>query len=100
MLMTFDSSASRSNSKSRFGGQGSAKKGPTWCDNRLTIRQEERDPRVLAGLTTEMLRDVVVEVFLAEHEEETQRPAAEKSNTRPDHEVARANLEWRRCRVC
>ncbi len=80
--------------KSRFGCQGAAKKGPTWCDNRLTIRQDELDARVLAGLSTEMLRDDVVAAFLAEYEAETQRLAAETVSTRPEREVELANLDW------
>lgn len=35
--------------KSRFGCQDAAKKSPTWCDNRVTIRQDELDARVLTG---------------------------------------------------
>ncbi len=79
--------------KSRFGCQGAAKKGPTWCDNRLTIRQDELDARVLAGLSTEMLRDDVVAAFLTEYEAETQRLAAETVSTRPEREVELANLD-------
>ncbi|WP_443024596.1 recombinase family protein [Sphingomonas sp. Leaf343] len=79
--------------KSRFGCQGAAKKGPTWCDNRLTFRQDELDARVLAGLSTEMLRDDVVAAFLAEYEAETQRLAAETVSTRPEREVELANLD-------
>ena len=79
--------------KSRFGCQGAAKKGPTWCDNRLTIRQDELDARALAGLSTEMLRDDVVAAFLTEYEAETQRLAAETVSTRPEREVELANLD-------
>ena len=79
--------------KSRFGCQGAAKKGPTWCGNRLTIRQDELDTRVLAGLATEMLRDDVVAAFLTEYEAETRRLAAETVNARPEREVELANLD-------
>ncbi|TVV69728.1 hypothetical protein FOY91_20980 [Sphingomonas solaris] len=79
--------------KSRFGCQGAAKKGPTWCDNRLTIRQDDLDARVLAGLSTEMLRDDVVVAFLAEYEAEMQRLVAETVSTRPEREVELANLD-------
>ncbi len=78
--------------KSRFGCQGAAKKGPTWCDNRVTIRQDELDARVLTGLSTEMLRDDVVAAFLAEYEAETRRLTAETVSTRPEREVELANL--------
>lgn len=57
----------------RFGCQGAAKKGPTWCDNRLTIRQDALDARVLRGLTTAMLRDDLVAAFLEEYAAETHR---------------------------
>jgi site-specific DNA recombinase len=80
--------------KSRFGCQGAAKKGPTWCGNRLTIRQDELDTRVLTGLSTEMLRDDVVAAFLAEYEAETQRLAAVTVSTLPEREVELANLDW------
>ena len=79
--------------KSRFGCQGAAKKGPTWCGNRLTIRQGELDTRVLAGLATEMLRDDVVAAFLTEYEAETRRLSAETVNARPEREVELANLD-------
>lgn len=79
--------------KSRFGCQGAAKKGPTSCGNRLTIRQDELDTRVLAGLATEMLRDDVVAAFLTEYEAETRRLAAETVNARPEREVELANLD-------
>ncbi|WP_445190797.1 recombinase family protein [Sphingomonas sp. Tas61C01] len=59
--------------KTRFGCQGSAQKGTSYCGNRLTIRQDELDARVLAGLTTEMLRDDVLAVFLEEYAAETAR---------------------------
>ncbi len=79
--------------KSRFGCQGAAKKGPTWCGSRLTIRQDELDTRVLAILTTEMLRDDVVAAFLTEYEAETRHLPAETVNARPEREVKLANLD-------
>lgn len=44
---------------------------------RLTIRQDELDTRVLPGLATEMLRDDVVAAFLAKYEAESRRLTAE-----------------------
>lgn len=79
--------------KTRFGCQGAAKKGPTWCDNRLTIRQDELDARVLAGLSSEMLCDDVVAAFLAEYEAETRRLTAEMVSARPEREAELANLD-------
>ena len=79
--------------KTRFGCQGAAKKGPTWCDNRLTIRQDELDTRVLAGLSSEMLRDDVVAAFLLEYEAETRRLTAETVSARPEREAELANLD-------
>ena len=79
--------------KTRFGCQGAAKKGPTWCDNRLTIRQDELDTRVLAGLSSEMLRDDVVAAFLSEYEAETRRLTAETVSARPEREAELANLD-------
>ena len=79
--------------KTRFGCQGAAKKGPTWCGNRLPIRQDELDTRVLAGLATEMLRDDVVAAFVTEYEAETRRLAAETVNARPQREVELENLD-------
>ncbi len=79
--------------KTRFGCQSAAKKGPTWCDNRLTIRQDELDTRVLAGLASEMLRDDVVAAFLLEYEAETRRLTAETVSARPEREAELANLD-------
>ncbi|PTW47930.1 DNA invertase Pin-like site-specific DNA recombinase [Sphingomonas faeni] len=76
--------------KTRFGCQAAAKKGPTWCD-RLTIRQDELDIRVLAGLSGEMLRDDVVAAFLLEYEAETRRLTAETVSARPEREAELAN---------
>ncbi|MEG3176593.1 recombinase family protein [Sphingomonas sp. RB3P16] len=59
--------------KTRFGCQGSAKKGPTWCGNRLTIRQDELDARVLAGVQNEMLRPEVFAIFLDRYPREIAR---------------------------
>lgn len=73
--------------KMRFGCQGAAKKGPTWCDNRLTARQDELDTRVLAGLSSKMLRDDVVAAFLSEYEAETRRLTAETISVRPEREA-------------
>ncbi len=79
--------------KTRFGCQGAAKKGPTWCDNRLTICQHELDTRVLADLSSEMLRDDVVAAFLVEYEAETGRLTAETFDARPEREAELANLD-------
>ncbi|BCA61201.1 hypothetical protein HMP09_0435 [Sphingomonas sp. HMP9] len=79
--------------KTRFGCQGAAKKGPTWCDNRLTIRQDELDARVLAGLSREMLRDDAVAAFLLEYEAETRRLTAETVRARPEREAELVNLD-------
>jgi site-specific DNA recombinase len=77
----------------RFGCQGSAKKGPTYCSNRLTIRQDELDARVIAGLTSEMMRDDVLAVFLGEYEAETRRLEAAAATVRPEREVELAEVE-------
>jgi len=61
--------------KTRFGCQGAAKKGPTYCGNRLTIRQDELDERVLSGLSDRMLQDDILAIFLDEYEAETRRLA-------------------------
>ncbi len=71
----------------RFGCQGAAKKGPTWCDNRLTIRQDALDARVLKGLITAMLRDDVAAAFLEEYAVETRRLEEASITTRPEHEA-------------
>jgi site-specific DNA recombinase len=78
--------------KSRFGCQGSAKKGQSYCDNRLTIRQDKLDARVLIGLTTEMLRDEVVAAFVQEYEAETRRLRAVSVTVRPEREVELAQV--------
>ena len=85
--------------KTRFGCQGAAKKGPTWCGNRLTIRQDELDARVLAGLATEMLRDDVVAAFLLEYEAETRRLTAETVSAGPEREAELANLDHKLSRA-
>lgn len=59
--------------KVRFGCQGASKKGPTHCTNRVTIRQDELDARVLSGLSTHMMRDDVLAIFVKEYEAETRR---------------------------
>ena len=73
--------------KDRFGCQGSAKKGPDYCSNRLTIRQDVLDGRVLAGLTNEMMRDDVLAVFLEEYEAETRRLEVSSADLRPEREL-------------
>ena len=83
--------ASYANSgKDRFGCQGSSKKGDAYCSNRLTVRQDVLDRRVLADLSSELLRDEVLAVFLEEFEAETARLRSESEVLRPgrDHEVA------------
>jgi site-specific DNA recombinase len=77
----------------RFGCQGSAKKGPTYCGNRLTIRQDELDARVLASLTTEMLKEDVLAAFLEEYEAEMRRLDATTARARPEREVELAGVE-------
>ncbi|SDG20822.1 Site-specific DNA recombinase, partial [Sphingomonas carotinifaciens] len=77
----------------RFGCQGAAKKGPTWCDNRLTIRQDALDARVLKGLTTAMLRDDVVAAFLEEYAAETHRLEEASVSTRPEHEAELSEVD-------
>ncbi|MBA2935138.1 hypothetical protein HZF05_13690 [Sphingomonas sp. CGMCC 1.13654] len=77
----------------RFGCQGSAKKGPTYCGNRLTIRQDELDARILAGLTSEMMKDDVLAAFLDEYEAEMRRLDATTASTRPEREVELAEVE-------
>ena len=62
-------------------------------DNQLTIRQDDLDARVLAGLSTEMLRDDVVAAFLLEYEAETRRLTAETVSARPEREAELANLD-------
>ena len=79
--------------KTRFGCQGAAKKGPTWRDNRLTIRQDKLDTRVLAGLASEMLHDDVVAAFLSEYEAETRRLTDETVSAGPEGEAELANLD-------
>jgi site-specific DNA recombinase len=77
---------------SRFGCQGSAKKGPSYCSNRLTIRQDELDARVLKGLTTELLREEVFAAFREEYEAETRRLQAASVIVRPEREVELAQV--------
>lgn len=77
----------------RFGCQGAAKKGPTYCSNRLTIRQDELDARTLAGLTTEMMKDDVLAIFLEEYDAETRRLEATAADIQPEREVELANVE-------
>ena len=79
--------------RSRFGCQGSAKKGPAYCGNRLTIRQDELDTRVLAGLTTEMLKEDVLAAFLKEYEAETCRLETASASIRPEREVELAGVK-------
>jgi site-specific DNA recombinase len=79
--------------KDRFGCQGSAKKGPTYCGNRLTIRQDELDGRILGGLSAEMLKDDILALFLEEYEAETRRLAAATATIRPEREVEMAEVE-------
>jgi site-specific DNA recombinase len=79
--------------KSRFGCQSANKRGPTWCDNRLTIRKDEQDTRVLAGLSSEMLRDDAVAAFLLEYEAEARCLTAETVSARLEREAELANLD-------
>ncbi len=43
--------------RTRFGCQVASKKGPAFCGNRLTIRQDDLDARILSGLANEMVRN-------------------------------------------
>ena len=79
--------------KSHFGCQGSAKKGPSYCGNRLTVRQEDLDARVLKGLSAELLREDVLAVFLDEYEAETRRLEAAAVGARPEREVELADVD-------
>ena len=78
--------------KSRFGCQGSAKKGETYCGNRLTIRQDDLDARVLTGLAAEMMRDDVLAVFIEEYAAETRRLRNASTTALPEHEVELAHV--------
>jgi len=73
--------------RARFGCQGASKKGPAFCGNRLTIRQDDLDARILAGLANEMMRDVVLAVFLAEYAEETARLEASATDGQPQRDL-------------
>ncbi|MGH6696690.1 zinc ribbon domain-containing protein [Sphingopyxis sp.] len=42
--------------KHRFRSQGSAKKGEAFCTNRLSVRQDVLDRRILAGLQNELMQ--------------------------------------------
>lgn len=75
------------------------KKRPNWCDNRLTIRQDELDTRVLAGLSGEMLRDNAVATFLLEYEAVTRRLTAETVSGGPEQEAEVANLDHQNSRA-
>ena len=52
--------------RTRFSCQGASKKGSAFCGNRLTIRQDDLDARILSGLANEMVRDEVLAAFLEE----------------------------------
>ena len=78
--------------KSRFGCHGSAKKGKTYCRNRLTIRQDDLDARVLTGLTAEMMRDDLLAVFIEEYAAETRRLRNASTTALPEREVELAHV--------
>ena len=78
--------------QNRFGCQGSAKKGETYCGNRLTIRQDEIDRRVLSGLLTEMMRDDVLAIFIEEYEAEAKRLQASAMTALPERESEYAEI--------
>lgn len=79
--------------KSRFGCQGSAKKGPTWCGNRLTIRQDELDVRGLSGVQNEMLRPEVLAIFLEQYRREIARLHALATEAAPARERELADAD-------
>lgn len=56
--------------RDRFGCQGHAKKGDPWCTNNLTIRQDELDRRILAGLIDEQMKDEILAIFIEEYRSE------------------------------
>ncbi len=73
--------------RTRFGCQGASKKGPAFCGNRLTIRQDELDAHILAGLANEMIRDEVLAVFLEEYAAETACLQASATDCQPQRDL-------------
>ncbi len=73
--------------RTRFGCQGASKKGPAFCGNRLTIRQDDLDARILSGLANEMVRDEVLAVFLEEYAKETARLEASATDSQPQRDL-------------
>lgn len=72
--------------KHRFRCQGSAKKGEVFCGNRLSIRQDEIDQRVLGGLQNELMQPDVLAAFQAEYAAELARLSTQSDCLRPEHE--------------
>ena len=63
------------------------KLGPTACTNRLTIRVDELEGRVLDALQSDLMQPEVVEAFVAEYVRETNRLARERDGSRGEREA-------------
>ncbi|WP_443019343.1 recombinase family protein [Sphingomonas sp. 22R3R2A-7] len=73
--------------RTRFGCQGASEKGSAFCENRLTIRQDDLDARILSGLANEMVRDEVLAVLLEEYAMETARLKARATDSQPQRDL-------------
>lgn len=71
---------------------GRSKEGPIWRGNRLTIRRDELDERILIELAGGMLRAEVVDAFLADYQQETSRLAAETVSARAARQLELADI--------
>ena len=64
----------------------SAKKGEVYCSNRLSVRQDELDRRVLAGLEQELMQEDVLRAFQQEYAAELARLNRQNDSLRPDYQ--------------
>ncbi len=79
--------------RTRFGCQGASKKGSAFCWNRLTIRQDDLDARILSGLANEMMRDEVLAIFLEEYAKETALLEACATDSQPQRDLELVEID-------
>jgi len=75
------------NGQHRIACHAATKLGPTACTNRLTIRVDELEGRVLAALQSDLMQPEVVEAFVAEYVRQTNRLARERDGSRGEREA-------------
>ncbi len=75
------------NGKYRSACHAATKKGSSACTNRLTVRIDELEERVLVALRDDMMQPEVVEVFVAEYIRERNRLSRQRDASRDERDA-------------